>query len=142
MNLSIVKVKDMPDANKAATLINIESLINNANSRLNDLAYEAKEHQAVLDEILGSDKEFQEIDKEAKKQAKLKATARQKALNTPGAKTTIDKLKETRSQLREVKIALSDYLSQYISLSGTNQIEGPDGVVRQIVYTAKLVKSK
>jgi hypothetical protein len=142
MNLSVDKVKSMPDENKVATLLNIESLINNASSRLNDLSYEAKEQQAMLDEILENDNEFQEIDKEAKKQVKLKVAARQKALNTPGAKTTIDKLKETRSQLREVKIALSDYLSQYVSLSGTNQIEGPDGVVRQIVYTAKLVKSK
>jgi hypothetical protein len=138
----IDKVKSMPDENQAKNLLNIESMINNANSRLNDLSYEAKEHQAMLDEILESDKEFQEINKEAQKQAKLKAAARQKALNDPGAKTTVDKLKETRSQLKEVKVALSDYLSQYVKLSGTNQIEGPDGVLRQIIYTAKLVKSK
>jgi hypothetical protein len=132
----------MPDENKVANLLNIESLINNANSKLNDLSYEVKEQQAMLDEILENDQEFQDIDKEAKKQAKLKTTARQKALNTPSAKTTIDKLKETRSQIKELKVALSDYLSQYVALSGTRQIEGPDGVVRQIIYTAKLVKSK
>ena len=96
----------------------------------------------MLDEILESDAEFQEIDKEAKKQAKLRAVTRQKALNTPAAKTNIDKLKETKTQLREVKTALSDYLAQYVKVSGSNQIEGPDGVVRRIIYTAKLVKSK
>ena len=132
----------MPDENQALNIINTESLINTASSRLNDLTYEAKEYKAILDEILESDNEFQEIDKEAKKQAKLRATARQKALNTPGAKTNIDKLKETQTQLREVKIALSDYLAQYVKISGSNQIEGPDGVVRSIIYTAKLVKTK
>ncbi|MDD4106653.1 MAG: hypothetical protein PHX84_01740 [Candidatus Shapirobacteria bacterium] len=132
----------MPDENQALNIINTESLINTANARLNDLTYEAKEYKAMLDEILESDTEFQEIDKEAKKQAKLRATARQKALNTPGAKTNIDKLKETQSQLKEVKIALSDYLAQYVKISGSNQIEGPDGVVRRIIYTAKLVKTK
>lgn len=132
----------MPDENQALNIINTESLINTANARLNDLTYEAKEYKAILDEILESDTEFQEIDKEAKKQAKLRATARQKALNTPGAKTNIDKLKETQSQLKEVKIALSDYLAQYVKISGSNQIEGPDGVVRRIIYTAKLVKTK
>lgn len=142
MNSKIDKVKNMPDENKVATLLNIESLINSANSKLNDLSYEVKEYKSMLDEVLESNTEFQEADKEAKKQAKLRATARQKALNTPGAKTNIDKLKETQTQLKEIKIALSDYLSQYVSLSGTNQIEGPDGVVRQIIYTAKLVKSK
>ncbi len=130
----------MPDENQALNIINTESLINTANARLNDLTYEAKEYKAMLDEILESDTEFQEIDKEAKKQAKLRAAARQKALNTPGAKTNIDKLKETQSQLKEVKIALSDYLAQYVKISGSNQIEGPDGVVRHILYTAKLVK--
>ena len=132
----------MPDENQALNIINTESLINTASSRLNDLTYEAKEYKAMLDEILESDTEFQEIDKESKKQAKLRAAARQKALNTPAAKTNIDKLKETKTQLREVKTALSDYLAQYVKISGSNQIEGPDGVVRRIIYTAKLVKSK
>lgn len=142
MNSKIGKVKNMPDENKVATLLNIESLINSANSKLNDLTYEVKEYKSMLDEILESNTEFQEADKEAKKTAKLRAVARQKALNIPAAKTNIDKLKETQTQLKEIKIALSDYLSQYVSISGTNQIEGPDGVVRQIIYTAKLVKSK
>lgn len=132
----------MPDENQAQNIISTESLINTANARLNDLTYEAKEYKAMLDEILESDTEFQEIDKKAKKQAKLRAQARQKALNTPGAKTNIDKLKETKIQLREVKTALSDYLAQYVKISGSNQIEGPDGVVRHIIYTAKLVKTK
>ena len=132
----------MPDENQAQNIINTESLINTASSRLNDLSYEVKEYKAMLDEILESDTEFQEIDKEAKKQAKLRALARQKALNTPAAKTNIDKLKETQTQLKEVKTALSDYLAQYVKISGSNQIEGPDGVVRQIIYTAKLVKTK
>jgi transposase len=142
MSFSLDRVKDMPDENQSLNIVNTESLINTANSRLNDLTYEVKEYKAVLDEILESDAEFQEIDKEAKKQAKLRAVARQKALNTPGAKTNIDKLKETQTQLREVKTALSDYLTQYVKVSGSNQIEGPDGVVRKIIYTAKLVKTK
>ena len=141
-SFTLDRVKDMPDENQALNIINTESLINTASSRLNDLTYEVKEYKSMLDEILESDTEFQEIDKEAKKQAKLRAVARQKALNTPAAKTNIDKLKETQTQLREVKTALSDYLAQYVKISGSNQIEGPDGVVRRIIYTAKLVKSK
>jgi len=142
MSFSLDRVKDMPDENQALNIINTESLINTASSRLNDLTYEAKEYKAMLDEILESDTEFQEIDKESQKQSKLRAVARQKALNTPAAKTNIDKLKETKTQLREVKTALSDYLAQYVKISGSNQIEGPDGVVRLIIYTAKLVKTK
>ena len=132
----------MSDENQALNIINTESLINTASARLNDLSYEVKEYKAMLDEILENDKEFQEIDVEAKKQAKIRAVARQKALNVPAAKTNIDKLKETQTQLKEVKTALSDYLAQYVKISGSNQIEGPDGVVRRIIYSAKLVKTK
>jgi len=136
------KVRIMPEENQAQNIVNIESLINSASSRLNDLTYEVKEHKAMLDEILENDQEYQEVEKEAKKQAKLKTIARQKALNVPAAQSTMEKLKETQIQLREIKTALSDYLAQYVSVSGTNQIEGPDGVVRKIIYTAKLVKAK
>ena len=132
----------MPDENQAQNLLNIESLINSATVRLDEITKQLHEQKGMIDALLESNTEYQEIEKEAKKQAKLRAQARQKALNTPGAKTNIDKLKETKTQLREVKIALSDYLAQYVKISGSNQIEGPDGVVRQIIYTAKLVKSK
>ena len=37
----------------------------------------------------------------------------------------------------EGSISDADYLAQYVVLSGTNQIEGPDGVLRQIIYSAK-----
>jgi hypothetical protein len=60
----------------------------------------------------------------------------------PEAKSTLDKIKENQTEAKELKIALSDYLSQYVATSGTNKLRGPDGVVRQIIYTAKLVKTK
>jgi hypothetical protein len=132
----------MPTENQAQNIVNVESLINNANARLDILVSEMKEEKSMVDAVLENNAEYQEVEKEAKKQAKLKALARQKALNVPEAKSALEKLKDTQIQLREIKTALSDYLAQYVALSGTNQIEGPDGVLRQIIYTAKLVKSK
>jgi uncharacterized iron-regulated protein len=141
-NSPIDKVRDMPEENQAQNILNIESLINNANARLDTLTSEMKEEKGMVEAVLENDAEYQEVEKEAKKQAKLKTIARQKALNVPEAKSALEKLKDTQIQLREIKTALSDYLAQYVALSGTNQIEGPDGVLRQIIYTAKLVKSK
>lgn len=132
----------MSEENQAQNLINIESLITSISSRINDLSYDLKEQKSMIDEILESSQEYKGVEQEAKKQAKLKTLARQKTLNDPGAKSSIEKIKDIQIQLREAKTALSDYLSQYITLSGSNQIEGPDGVVRKIIYTAKLVKSK
>lgn len=131
----------MPKDNQTSqTLISVESLINSYNSRLDTLQTEQKQFKEMLNSILDNDTEYQTAAKEASKLAKLKTIAKQKVLKLPEAAQTVDKMKECQMQLREIKTALSDYLSQYVTLSGTNQIEGIDGVLRQIVYTAKLVK--
>ena len=142
MNFSLDKVKSMPDENQAQNILNIESLINTATVRLDEISKQLQEQKSMIDALLENNAEYQEIEKEAKKQAKLKTSAKQNVLSAPEAKSTLDKLKENQMQAKELKIALSDYLAQYVALSGTNQIEGPDGVVRQIIYTAKLVKTK
>ena len=78
--------------------------------------------------------------KEAAKTAKVKTLAKSKVLEHSEAKSVVEKIKDNQSQIKELKVALSDYLAQYVTLSGSNQIEGPDGVLRQIIYSAKLVK--
>lgn len=132
----------MPNDNQATNLLNIESLINNFNARLETLQKEAKEHKEMLASILDNDAEFQEASKEAAKLAKLKTIAKQKVIKQPETAKLQDKINDYLSQIKEVRVGLSDYLSQYVSLSGSSQIEGPDGVLRQIVYSAKLVKAK
>ena len=68
--------------------------------------------------------------------------AKQKVMVRPEAAHLVEKMKDAHIQIKELKTAMSDYLAQYVTVSGTNQIEGPDGVLRQIIYTAKLVKTK
>lgn len=132
----------MPNENSAANLLSIESLINNYNVRFDEIQKEFKEHKDMMNSLLENDDEYQTVSEEAGKQAKLKTIAKQKVLKQPEAAKLQDKIKEYQNQVREIKTALSDYLGQYVALAGTNQIEGPDGVVRQIVYTAKLIKLK
>ncbi len=128
--------------NQVANLLNIESLINSSTARFDTLQKEYQEQKSQLDSILDSDVEYQEVAQEAKKQAKLKTIAKQKVMARPEATQLVEKMKDTHIQIKELKTAMSDYLAQFVILSGTNQIEGPDGVLRQIIYTAKLVKTK
>lgn len=130
------------DLNQISNLLNIESLINSSSSRFDTLQREYQEQKSQLDSILDSDLEYQQLDQEAKKQSKLKTIAKQKIMNRPEASQIAEKMKDAQIQIRELKTAISDYLAQYVTISGTNQIEGPDGVLRKIIYTAKLVKSK
>lgn len=96
----------------------------------------------MLQSILDSDSEFSQLALEAEKVTKTKSIARQKALKQSNAISIIDKTKDIKNELREVKIAMSDYLTQYITLSGSRQIEAPDGTLMDIIYSAKLVKNK
>ncbi len=128
--------------NQAVNLLSVESLINSTMSRFEILDKEYKEQKSMIDALLENDLEYQEAAIEAKKQAKLKTIAKQKVMTKPEATHIVEKLQDTQSQIKELKTALSDYLAQYVTLSGSNQIEGADGVLRQIIYTAKLVKSK
>jgi len=128
--------------NQVANLLNIENLINSSTARFDVLDKEYQEQKSMLDSILDSDIEYQEVAQEAKKQAKIKTIAKQKVMARPEAAKLVDKIRDSQMQIKELKTAMSDYLAQFVILSGTNQIEGPDGVLRQIIYTAKLVKTK
>ena len=126
----------------AAQIINIENLINSYNSKLDGIQKESKQLKEMLQSVLDNNEEYQKMAKEADKLAKLKTLEKQKVLKTSEASTLVDKIKEKSSELREIKVALSDYLTQYFSLSGNRQIEMPDGVLMEIIYSAKLVKKK
>jgi chromosome segregation ATPase len=132
----------MPEENKAQTLLSIERLIHGNSSRLETLTKESQEQKSMLNSILENNDEFQQLEEETKKQSKLRSIAKQKALTNPAASKAVEEIRDLQLQIKELKTALSDYLSQFIVLSGANEIEGPDGVLRKIVYTAKLVKSK
>lgn len=96
----------------------------------------------MLKNILENDEEYAKTSDQVGKLSKLKTLARQKVLHTPNAISLVDKVKDLQSQVKELKVALSDYLAQYVNLAGTNQFEGADGVSRQIVYSARLIKKR
>lgn len=138
---SIVKLDNMTDSNNAAkNLLSIESLIKSHDQKLDTLTKELRTHKNMLDNILDNDQEYRDLATEASKSAKLKMIAKQKVLKSSESATLVEKIKDYQAEVKELRVALSDYLAQYVTLSGLNQIEGSDGVLRTIVYTAKLVK--
>ncbi|MDP4009755.1 MAG: hypothetical protein Q8P53_02090 [Candidatus Shapirobacteria bacterium] len=132
----------MSDQNQALNLLNVESLINTSTVRVEEIQKELREYKEMINSVLENDDEYQEALKECKKTAKNKSVAKERLVKQPENVQLMEKIKEHQYQMKELKTALSDYLAQYVALSGTNQIEGPDGILRQIIYTAKLVKTK
>ena len=123
-------------------LLNVESLIESSSAKLENIKGETKELKSMLDSILENDDEYQTLCEEINTRNKLKKIAKQKIMQRDEAKSLAERIKDGQCQIKELNTALSDYLSQYCILAETNQIEMKDGVVRQIIHSAKLVKSK
>ncbi len=130
----------MSTSNAANNLLNIESLVKSHDDRLGVLTKELKINQEMLNSILDNNQEYTDSAKEASKFVKLKTLAKQKVLKEPASVDLVEKIKDYQAQIRELKVALSDYLAQYVTISGQTQIESTDGTLKSIVYTAKLVK--
>lgn len=132
----------MTDISQASTLVNVESLIKSYYQKLNSLTLEFRQVKDMLQGTLDNDSEYHQSDLDAKKATKLKTLAKQKMMNITANADLQDKIKDYQHQLRELKVGLSEYLTQYVTLSGTNKIETVDGALLEIVTNAKLVKKK
>lgn len=128
------------DQTNAEILINMESMIKSHLASLDKLQEECSKHKSMLDDIFENDPTYKEHSEKAKESSKVKANTKAQILKRPQAADLDNKVKTLRSEVKEIQKALSDYLQEYARLSGVNEIEGEDGEVREIVYTARLVK--
>ncbi len=126
--------------NDAAIVMNMESMIKSLLASQVKLKEAIEKNQGLLDDILENDSTYKEHSEAAKAAAKVKAATKQQILKQPQAADLADKVKTFRSELKENKASLSDYLREFQRMSGISEIEGPDGEIQEIVYTAKLMK--
>lgn len=128
------------DSNDATMLVKIEEMIKTHMGQIDELQEKISEHKGMLDDIFTNDETYQEHDKLAKEASRVKSNTKKEILKRPEAADIANKLKALKSEQKELKTGLSDYLREYQRLSGSNEIEGEDGQIREIVYVAKLVK--
>ncbi len=121
-------------------LMNMEGLIKNYIASIDKLEDEAKKHKEMLDDIFENDTTFKQHSDEAKEAAQKKQKTKAEILKRPQAAELNEKIKSMKSQISEQQNSLSDYLQQYAQMAGVNEIEVEDGSIREIVYTAKLVR--
>ena len=126
-------------SDEASVLINMESMIKSLISSMDKLKDEMELNKGMLDDILNNDPTYKEHSDLAKEAAKVKSATKRQVLKQPQAAELAGKVQSLRSQIKENKASLSDYLREYQRMSGVNEIEGEDGEVREIVFTAKLV---
>ncbi|KKR10985.1 MAG: hypothetical protein UT39_C0012G0007 [Candidatus Woesebacteria bacterium GW2011_GWA1_39_21] len=121
-------------------LKNIENLINSNLTKITKLQDDIKPVKEMLESLLDADLQYAELDQKAMEAAKVKSAKRKELMNTSNGRELTEKLKSLKAELKEAKDALSDYLKEYQGKTGFNEYEGPDGELRQIVFTAKLVR--
>ncbi|MDO8638333.1 MAG: hypothetical protein Q7R43_02065 [Candidatus Daviesbacteria bacterium] len=127
----------MPD--EASVIINMESMIKSLISSNDKLREEMDLNKGMLDSILDNDPTYKEHSDLAKEAAKVKSNTKREILKQPQAGELANKVQSLRSQIKENKAAMSDYLKEYQRMSGVNEIAGEDGEIREIVFTAKLI---
>jgi hypothetical protein len=128
------------DQSGAAVISDLESLIKNHISGIDKRKNELKKYREMINDSLTNDRVYQEQDKAAKESAKVRNVTKSQLLKQPSLMDTVKKMHETAAELKEMNEALSDYLSEFRRISGSNEIETDEGEVREIIYVAKLVK--
>lgn len=128
------------DDNAAQVLLDLEQLIKSHISNIDKGKSELKKQREMLESALTNDETYRLHNEEAKKAAKVKAQTKSQILSLPANRQLAEKVKDIAAEIKEQDGALSDYLREYQRMSGSNEIEGEDGEIREIVYVAKLVK--
>ena len=129
------------DTNAEVTnLFTIENLIKTHVSHIEAVKLELHKHAEMMTDVLNNDEGYKKVAAEIKELNKKKTEAKQNVLKSPANATLNQKIKDMKQELKELNAALSNYLQQYQKLADTDQIESEDGEVRQIVYSARLVK--
>ena len=129
-----------PDTATADTVVELEQMIKTNLATLDRNKVELKKLKEMLESTLLNDETYRSCAEKAKEAAKEKGKAKLTVLNVPTNKQLAEKIKNLSTQNRELLQAQSEYLREYARLSGTNEIEGEDGEIREIIYVAKLVK--
>ncbi len=138
----VADVQESAVADSSATVLeSLESLIRENLAKIDRLNQEANQHREMVDSVLANDETYKQHEEAAKAAAKVKNTTRQEILKRPDVSHVDAKLKEVTAEIKEIKESMNSYLQEYRRLSGSDEIETPNGAM-QIVYKAVLVKRK
>jgi len=133
-------VSTASDSAGADTVLELENMIKNSVTTIDRNKAELKKHKEMLESALLNDEPYRLATEKTKEAAKEKGKAKMNVMQNPATRQIAEKVKDMTQENKDLLAAQSEYLREYSRLSGTNEIEGEDGEVREIVYVAKLIK--
>jgi len=126
--------------NTATDLIALEKLILNYIAKIEKHQELLRNHKEMLESNLENDPVYQETAKLTKEASKKKQEEKARIIRQPEVEKVYSNVKDGTAQLKAMRESLSNHLQNYGKISGTNQFEDEEGQVREIIYTAKVVK--
>jgi len=131
MNVIIENVGETTEA------VNIKNLIITHLDDIERKKEELKEAREMLTDVYGNDTEHRDAKKgEGDNRKKRLAIEEGLKNDNPGV---ADKVDELREELKELKDALSDYLGEFVRITGKVEISKPDGTQYKIVKRFKAI---
>jgi predicted nuclease with TOPRIM domain len=121
-------------------ILSLSGLIKTSLDTIKTVKEEYNQAKEMLESVLDNDPEYAEVMVKVKTIAKEKASIKSRIIKQPEAADLENKVNDFKTRLKDLNTNLSIYLADYGKLSNLNQFEDNEGVVRDIVYTAKLVK--
>lgn len=131
---------DVNNGVTADTVLELEQMIKTNVTSIDRNKQELKKLKEMLESALLNDEPYREATQKVKEAAKEKGKAKAAVMMNPATKQLDEKVKDLTTENKELLQAQSEYLREYARLSGTNEIEGEDGEIREIIYIAKLIK--
>lgn len=128
------------DENQGLVVIELENTIKNHLASIDKLEGEYVTHRDMLEDIFNNDSTYKEHAKIAKEAARVKNNTKREMMKQPQVASLSEKVRDMKREISELQKALSDYLREYQRISGLSEIEGEDGEIREIIYTAKLIR--
>ena|SRR3989344_4676886 len=120
--------------------LDLTSIITNQVAQIELRKTQASKFREMLQSIFDNDPTYQTHDATVKEASKVRSATKKQILRLPQAADLAQKIADLRTEIRDINKSLSEYLADYQKDTGLMSIETEDGVVRQIVYTARLVK--
>lgn len=124
----------------AESMLQLEGIIKAKVLRLNTMKSELKKLKDMLESTLLNDETYRKHSELAKQAAKVRSATKMQILKLPENAELAGRVKELSEDYKELNGELEDNLREYVLVSGTNEIEGVDGEINQIVYVPKLVR--
>lgn len=126
--------------NQGMVVIELENMIKSHLASIDKVEQEYSKHRDMLEDIFNNDATYKEHAQKAKEAARVKNNTKQEIMKQQSVAQLAEKVKDMKREISELQNALSDYLREFQRLSGSNEIEGEDGEIREIIYIAKLIR--